>query len=192
MQKSRKLRNSFVEHPGAIWFLRLSGHGVFQRPRLFTTLHQVLAHSVLRHCQSRHIAIQRMQAGSHPKGHPALAQTARAEARRRPALKKHRICLHLGWNRFEVTHGADGRGGDFRSFRSWSDCPPDLQEHPHYDEDDRLFLDDTSSHMHDEQTQLLAKVNRLTIPVRVFSIGSGVFLLLLLAMLIYQKLNEAQ
>jgi multisubunit Na+/H+ antiporter MnhB subunit len=58
--------------------------------------------------------------------------------------------------------------------------------------DDQLFLDDTSSHMHEEQTELLTKVNRLTIPVRVFSIGSGVFLLLLAAMLIYQKLNEVQ
>ena len=59
-------------------------------------------------------------------------------------------------------------------------------------EDDQLFLDDTSSHMHDEQTELLAKVNRLIIPVRVFSIGSGVFLLAFVAMLIYQKLNEIQ
>ena len=33
--------------------------------------------------------------------------------------------------------------------------------------DDQLFLDDTSSHMHDEQTELLVKLNRLTIPVRV-------------------------
>ena len=59
-------------------------------------------------------------------------------------------------------------------------------------EDDQLFLDDTSSHMHEEQTELLFKVNRLTIPVRVFSIGSGVFLVVLVAMLIYQKLNEVQ
>jgi hypothetical protein len=59
-------------------------------------------------------------------------------------------------------------------------------------EDDQLFLDDTSSHMHDEQKELLAKVNRLTIPVRVCSIGSGVFLLVLVAMVIYQKLNEVQ
>ena len=58
--------------------------------------------------------------------------------------------------------------------------------------DDQLFLDDASSHMHAEQTELLAKVNRLTIPLRVCSIGSGVFLLLLVAMLIYQKLNELQ
>jgi hypothetical protein len=45
--------------------------------------------------------------------------------------------------------------------------------------DDQLFLDDASSHMHEEQTELLAKVNRLTIPMRVFSIGSGVFLIAL-------------
>jgi hypothetical protein len=58
--------------------------------------------------------------------------------------------------------------------------------------DDQLFLDDASSHMHEEQTELLAKVNRLTIPMRVFSIGSGVFLIALTAMLLYQKLNEIQ
>jgi multisubunit Na+/H+ antiporter MnhB subunit len=59
-------------------------------------------------------------------------------------------------------------------------------------EDDQLFLDDANSHMQEEQTELLTKVNRLTIPMRVFSIGSGVFLLAFLAMLIYQKLNEVQ
>ena len=58
--------------------------------------------------------------------------------------------------------------------------------------DDQLFLDDASSHMHAEQTELLAKVNRLTIPVRVFGAGSGVFLLVFVGMLIYQKLNAVQ
>ena len=58
--------------------------------------------------------------------------------------------------------------------------------------DDQLFLDDASSHMHAEQTELLAKVNRLIVPVRVFSIGSGVFLLVLVAMLIYRQLNAVQ
>ena len=38
--------------------------------------------------------------------------------------------------------------------------------------DDQLFLDDASSHMHAEQTELLTKVNRLTIPMRgQFSVG---------------------
>ena len=59
-------------------------------------------------------------------------------------------------------------------------------------EDDQLFLDDANSHMQEEQTELLSKVNKLTIPMRVFSIGSGVFLLAFLALLIYQKLNEVQ
>jgi hypothetical protein len=58
--------------------------------------------------------------------------------------------------------------------------------------DDQLFLDDASSHMHAEQTELLAKVNRLTIPMRVFGIGSGVFLVVLTAMWIYQNLNQIQ
>ena len=58
--------------------------------------------------------------------------------------------------------------------------------------DDQLFLDDASSHMHEEQTELLAKVNRLTIPVCVFSMGSGVFLLVLVGILVYQKLNAVQ
>jgi hypothetical protein len=59
-------------------------------------------------------------------------------------------------------------------------------------EDEQLFLDDASSHMHEEQTELLTKLSRLTIPVRVFSMGSGVFLLLLVAMFIYQTLNEVR
>ena len=58
--------------------------------------------------------------------------------------------------------------------------------------DDQLFLDDASSHMHAEQTELLTKVNRLIIPTRVFGIGSGVFLMLLTTMWIYQKLNGVQ
>ena len=59
-------------------------------------------------------------------------------------------------------------------------------------EDDQLFLDDANSHMQEAQTELLTKVSRLTLPMRVFSIGSGVFLLAFLALLIYQKLNEVQ
>ena len=57
--------------------------------------------------------------------------------------------------------------------------------------DDQLFLDDASSHMHDEQTELLVKLNRLTVPVRVFSIGSTVFLLVLVGVWLYQGLNAA-
>jgi hypothetical protein len=59
-------------------------------------------------------------------------------------------------------------------------------------EDDQLFLDDANSHLQEEQTELLTKVNKLTVPVWVASIGSGVSLLVLVAMVIYQKLNEVQ
>jgi hypothetical protein len=58
--------------------------------------------------------------------------------------------------------------------------------------DDQLFLGDSSSHMHEEQTELLAKVNRLNIPMRILSVGSGVFLLVLVAMWLYQKLSAVQ
>ena len=58
--------------------------------------------------------------------------------------------------------------------------------------DDQLFLDDASSHMQKQQTELLAKVNRLTIPMRVFSIGSGIFLMVLAATWLYEKLNAVQ
>jgi hypothetical protein len=59
-------------------------------------------------------------------------------------------------------------------------------------EDDQLFLDEANSHMQEEQTELLMKVNRLRVPVWVFSVGSGVFILILLGMWISQKLAEVQ
>ncbi len=55
-------------------------------------------------------------------------------------------------------------------------------------EEEQLFLDDANSHMQQEQTELLVKVNRLTIPVWVFGAGSGVLLLVLAGMFIYQGL----
>lgn len=59
-------------------------------------------------------------------------------------------------------------------------------------EEEQLYLDDANSHMQEEQTELLAKVNRLTIPVRVFASGSGVFLLVLVGLWISQKLSDVQ
>jgi len=46
--------------------------------------------------------------------------------------------------------------------------------------------------MHEEQTELLGKLNRLIIPMRVFSVGSGVFLVALAALWFYQKMNAVQ
>jgi hypothetical protein len=59
-------------------------------------------------------------------------------------------------------------------------------------EDDQLFLSDANSQMQQEQTELLVKVNRLRLPVWVVGAGSGVLLLVIGGMLIYQKLNEMQ
>jgi hypothetical protein len=59
-------------------------------------------------------------------------------------------------------------------------------------EDEALYLDDASAHMQQEQTELLVKVNRLTLPVWVFGAGSGVLLLVLAGMFIYQGLNAVQ
>ncbi len=59
-------------------------------------------------------------------------------------------------------------------------------------EDEALYLDDASAHMQKEQTELITKVNRLTVPVWIFGTGFGVFLLVLAGMFIYQGLNAVQ
>jgi hypothetical protein len=59
-------------------------------------------------------------------------------------------------------------------------------------EEEQLYLDSSNSHMQQEQTELLVRVNRLTKPVWVFGAGSGVLLLVLLGMFIYQGLNAVQ
>jgi hypothetical protein len=59
-------------------------------------------------------------------------------------------------------------------------------------EEEQLYLDEANSHMQQEQTELLTKVNRLTLPVWVFGAGSGVLLLVLAGMFIYQGLNALQ
>jgi hypothetical protein len=59
-------------------------------------------------------------------------------------------------------------------------------------EDEQLYLDDANSHLQQEQTELLVKVNRLTKPVWFCGAGSGVLLLVLLGMFIYQGLNAVQ
>jgi len=88
---------------------------------------------------------------------------------------------HASWS---LHAGRDGSGSE----RRFSRFPIDLPKVSPIE----LFLDDASSHMHGEQTKLLAKVNGLTIPLRVFSIGSGVFLLVLVDMWLYQGLNAVQ
>jgi hypothetical protein len=59
-------------------------------------------------------------------------------------------------------------------------------------EEEQLYLDDASAHMQKEQTELITKVNRLTVPVWIFGTGFGVLLLVLAGMFIYQGLNAVQ
>jgi hypothetical protein len=59
-------------------------------------------------------------------------------------------------------------------------------------EEDQLYLDEANSHLQQEQTELLLKVNKLTVPVWVMGAGSGLLLLVLAGMFIYQGLNAVQ
>jgi len=59
-------------------------------------------------------------------------------------------------------------------------------------EDDQLFLDDAESHMQQEQAEILAKVNKLTLIVRIFGAGCGVLLLVLAGMFVYTGLTNVQ
>jgi Tfp pilus assembly protein PilN len=57
-------------------------------------------------------------------------------------------------------------------------------------EDDQLFLNESESHMQSEQTEILAKVNRITPFVKVLGAVSGVMILVIAGMFIYQGLNN--
>jgi len=59
-------------------------------------------------------------------------------------------------------------------------------------EDDQLFLDQAESHMEKEQAELMARVNRTTLPVRVLGAASGVLILVIAALWVYQGLSGAQ
>lgn len=59
-------------------------------------------------------------------------------------------------------------------------------------EDDQLFLDDAESHMQKEQTELIARVNRITPFVRAFGALSGVLILVIAGLAIWQGLNQMQ
>jgi uncharacterized membrane protein len=59
-------------------------------------------------------------------------------------------------------------------------------------EDDQLFLDDAESHMQKEQTELISRVNRITPFVRAFGALSGVLILVIAGLAIWQGLNQMQ
>jgi hypothetical protein len=58
-------------------------------------------------------------------------------------------------------------------------------------EDDQLYLSDSESHMQQEQTALLAKVNKITPVVRGLGAVSGVLILVIAGMAIYTGLNSS-
>jgi hypothetical protein len=57
-------------------------------------------------------------------------------------------------------------------------------------EDDQLFLNESESHMQTEQTELLMKVNRITPIVKILGALSGVMILVIAGLFIYQGLNN--
>ena len=59
-------------------------------------------------------------------------------------------------------------------------------------EDDQLFLDAAESHMEQEQIQLMQKVNKLNPLVRWLGAASGLLILVIAGLAIYQGLNQVQ
>jgi hypothetical protein len=59
-------------------------------------------------------------------------------------------------------------------------------------EDDQLFLDESSTAMATEQRQLIAKVNRINPLVKVLGVISGLMILVVAGWVVYVGLNSVQ
>jgi hypothetical protein len=59
-------------------------------------------------------------------------------------------------------------------------------------EDDQLFLDQSESHMQLEQQELIARVNRMNWPVRILGGASGLLLLIMAGLWVYEGLTRVQ
>ena len=57
-------------------------------------------------------------------------------------------------------------------------------------EDDQIFLDSAEDHMAKEQRELVAKINKLSRPILTSGICSGVLLLLIAGIFVYQGLKN--
>lgn len=57
-------------------------------------------------------------------------------------------------------------------------------------EDDQLFLDEAESHMQAEQTELLARMNRIQPAVRLLGACSGLLILLIGGLWLYQGFTQ--
>lgn len=58
-------------------------------------------------------------------------------------------------------------------------------------EDDSIFLHETESQMHKDQTEVLAKMRKITPIVKVLGALSGIMILAIAGLFIYQGLNIA-
>ena len=56
-------------------------------------------------------------------------------------------------------------------------------------EDDQLFIDQSASHLAQEQTAIIARMNRLQMPVRALTTASVILLLVVFGMWVYKGLN---
>ena len=59
-------------------------------------------------------------------------------------------------------------------------------------EDDQLFLDDSEAHMAKDQSELMAKVNKVTPIVKILGAVSGLMFLVIAGLFIYQGLTQVQ
>ena len=59
-------------------------------------------------------------------------------------------------------------------------------------EDDQLFLDQSESHMEKEQQELIARVQKVNIPVRILGGASGLLILIIAGMWVYIGLTRVQ
>lgn len=59
-------------------------------------------------------------------------------------------------------------------------------------EDDQLFLDQSESHMEKEQQELIARVQKVNVPVRILGGASGLLILVMAGMWIYEGLTRVQ
>jgi hypothetical protein len=56
-------------------------------------------------------------------------------------------------------------------------------------EDDQLFLDDSTSNLREEQEQLLSKMRKVTPVVRILGAASGLLILVIAGIALWQRMN---
>ena len=59
-------------------------------------------------------------------------------------------------------------------------------------EDDQLFLNDSESHMQLEQQEVIARLNKVNVPVRILGGASGLLILVIAGLWIYEGLSRVQ